>query len=110
LRAGNRLLQSREYNLVYISTANFMLFLLGPIWWKRHGIPFVLDFHDPCYRKDATPPVWARAKLKYALNRWVSKHVEAKSVIAASGIVAVSSHYLDTLDERYAKLNPAWLR
>jgi hypothetical protein len=49
--AGKRLLQQRHFDLVYISTAHFPLYLLGSIWHRKFGVPYVLDIHDPLYKR-----------------------------------------------------------
>lgn len=107
--AGRRLLSTRRFDLVYLSTTQFPLFLLGPAWKARTGVPFVLDFHDPCFREETTPPVWARSSLKHSLSRWLAKHIESASVLKATGLVSVSPDYLATLERRYSGRAPGWL-
>jgi glycosyltransferase involved in cell wall biosynthesis len=104
-RAGRNLLKQRRYDLVYISTAQFLLFLLGPAWRRWFGIPFVLDFHDPFYIEAGV----ARPGLKTRINHLVSRWVESRAVTAASGLIAVSPGYLDALRTRYVQASPAWL-
>ncbi len=106
LRAGRGLLRKRRYDLVYISTAQFLLFLLGPAWHRQFRIPFVLDLHDPVHTDEAALP----AGLKHRISRVLSKYVEACAAKAAAGVISVSPSYLDQLHRRYAKADPAWLR
>ncbi len=108
--AGRRLLRKRTFDLVYFSTTQFPLFLLGPAWQSGQGVPFVLDIHDPCYKEESATPAWIRPGLKHRLARWLSKHIEASSVTAASGLVAVSPEYIRTLRQRYEDTRPGWLR
>jgi hypothetical protein len=103
-RAGRKLLASRHYDLVYISTAQFLLFLLGPAWHRKFGISYVLDLHDPPYQRDLL-----KRHLKQRLAEWTSKHIEFRAVTAASGLISVSPVYLERLYRRYAGENPAWL-
>jgi hypothetical protein len=110
LRTGSRLLRTGRYDLVYLSTANSPLFLLGPAWRKRHGVPFVLDLHDPCYREGPSHPMWARPTLKHAVSHWLSLYIETRAVTTTSGIVSVSPNYLNELGLRYEAANPVWLR
>jgi glycosyltransferase involved in cell wall biosynthesis len=110
LRKGSSLLRTGRYDLVYLSTANFPLFLLGPMWLKRHSVPFVLDFHDPCYREGPSHPTWARPSLKHAVSHWLSGYIERRAVTTASGIVSVSPNYLDELGLRYEDVSPVWLQ
>ena len=39
---GNQLLRSRQFDLVYITTAKFNLFCLGRLWQKKWGVPYVI--------------------------------------------------------------------
>jgi hypothetical protein len=108
-RLGQKLLQTKHFDLVYFSTAQFPLFLLGPLWQRRVGVPYVLDFHDPCYLEGGLQPTWARPSLKHKVSTWLAKYVERRSIADAAAIVSVSSNYIDTLRRRYAERNPAWL-
>ena len=110
LRKGNSLVGAGRYDLVYLSTANFPLFLLGPMWLKRHCVPFVLDFHDPGYREGASHPTWARPSWKHAVAHWLSRYIERRAVTNACGIISVSPNYLKELRRRYEAVNPDWLQ
>ena len=105
LYAGQRLLRQRRYDLIYFSTSQSSLFLLGPIWRRRFGIPFILDLHDPVYRDDAEGP----QGLKHRMSRALSRRVEASAACAAAGLISVSPRYLEQLRGRYADRNPPWL-
>src|SRR6202035_3646868 len=107
--AGKRLLKQKHYDLIYISTAHFPLFLLGRLW-RRFGTPYALDLHDPLYKENSTHPVWARPRLKHRINSAVSKQVEAHVMTAAQGLIAVSPNYIDALRRRHGAKEPAWLR
>jgi hypothetical protein len=108
--AGNRLLRQRHFDLVYISTAQFPLFLLGRIWQRSFGVPYVVDLHDPLYREGASHPAWTRPRLKHRLSNWLAQHVENNVATWAQGIIAVSPNYIDTMRRRYEAKQPAWLR
>lgn len=107
-RAGLGLLATGRFDLVYITTTQFPLFLLGPSWLRRAGVPYVLDLHDPCYRDSAGPPAWSARSLKGSLSRRLTRHVEARSVAAAAGLISVSPDYLETLARRYGHRLPVW--
>ena len=76
LRAGRKLLKRRRFDLIYFSTTQFPLFLLGPIWQRWFGIPYVLDFQDPLYREGNTHPVWTKPTIKHAIASCLGKYVE----------------------------------
>ncbi len=110
LRAGRKLLKSRHFDLVYFSTAQFPLFVLGAVWWRKFRIPYVLDFHDPWYVEGTSYPSWARRSVKHAIAVWLGKHMESLSAIRATGVVSVSPRYNEILIRRYAERKPAWLK
>ena len=107
--AGMRLLQQKHFDLIYISTAQFPLFLLGRIWQRRFGVPYVLDLHDPLYRVASRHPVWAQPRLKHRVSNGLAKHLEAHVAKAAQGLIAVSQNYIDTLRGCHEAKHPAWL-
>jgi glycosyltransferase involved in cell wall biosynthesis len=107
--AGKRLLQQKHFDLIYISTAQFPLFLLGRIWQRRFGVPYVLDLHDPLYKEGARHPVWAPPRFKHRVSSALAKHLEAHVAKAAQGLIAVSPNYIDTLRQRHEAKRPAWL-
>lgn len=109
-RAGRRLLTQQRFDVVYISTTQFPLFLLGPLWRREFGIPYVLDFHDPCYKEKARYRAWLRPGLKHTVSRWISRFIEARAVTSASGIVSVSPDYIETLCRRYGETKCAWMK
>jgi hypothetical protein len=104
--AGRKLLTARRFDLVYFSTAQFPLFLLGAPWRRRFKIPYVLDLHDPIDTgAAATPGGW-----KQRASRFFSRFIERHAVAAASGLVAVSPHYLEVMRTRYADRRPPWVK
>jgi glycosyltransferase involved in cell wall biosynthesis len=107
--AGNRILR-QGIDVVYFSTTQFSLFVLGPLWRFRFGIPYVLDLHDPCVREDKARPVWMSSNFKYSVTRWLLKRIEAVTTRCASGLVAVSPQYLELLSRRYRDRSPEWIK
>ena len=104
--AGCKLLTARRFDLIYFSTAQFPLFLLGAPWRRRFKIPYVLDLHDPIDTgAAATPGGW-----KQRASRFFSRFIERHAVAAASGLVAVSPHYIALMQNQYADRRPQWLK
>lgn len=103
LTAGTRLLATGRFDLVYISTAHFPLFCLGPQWRRRLGVPYVLDYHDPWIRPDAGRQTTSGG-LKRRLANALSHSMERAAVTQASGFVSVSPVYLEELRSRYGAL------
>src|SRR5690606_32578724 len=50
-KAGSRLLAERPYDLVYFSTTAYPAVVLGRLWKRRFGVPYVVDLQDP-WRSD----------------------------------------------------------
>jgi hypothetical protein len=104
--AGCKLLAARRFDLIYFSTAQFPLFLLGPPWRHRFKIPYVLDLHDPIDSDAmAAPTGW-----KQRASRRFSRFIERRTIAAASGLIAVSPRYLARMQSRYADRQPGWLK
>jgi Glycosyltransferase Family 4 len=108
--AGKRLLRQHQYDLVYFSTAQFPLFLLGRLWRNQFGVPYLLDIHDPIFKEDARRPVWMRSRLKHSVSRAISRFLESYAVNAATGLVAVSPSYIEDLRRRHGVAEPSWVR
>jgi len=99
-QAGLRLLAEGSFDVVYITTTAFNLFALGP-WWKRKtGVPYVLDFQDPWFRKVRARPT-TRHQIKQAIGNRTASVLERFAVEGAAGLVAVSNGYLVELARRY---------
>jgi len=98
-RKGLELLKRGHFDLIYISTAQFNLFCLGRLWWRRTGVPYVLDFHDPWVRRDRYRTT--RSSWKRGIDRVLSRFLESFAVHKAAGIVSVSPNYLERLQSRY---------
>lgn len=103
-RVGSRLLRQRPFDLVYFSTTEFGSFRLGPLWKRRHNVPFVLDYQDPWvndhYRLNPCikPP---GGRLKYAISDRLHRFHEPRVLCHAAGLTAVSAAYPAQLRQRY---------
>lgn len=104
--AGAALLRSRRFDVVYLSTTAFPFFVLGPLWRRRFGIPYVLDFHDPWVRSKTAAAGQIGAKARF--SRWISRCMERSAVLHAAAIVSVSPTYIESLRERYGRERLAW--
>jgi glycosyltransferase involved in cell wall biosynthesis len=98
--AGNALFAKQQFDLVYITTAQFNLFCLGRLWRRRFGTPYVLDFHDPWVR-GVRKAVTTKHGLKLRIASTLMRLLEKIAVADAAGIVAVSRVYIEQLQARY---------
>lgn len=105
-REGKRLLAERPFDLVYFSTTQYPVTVLGPLWKRRFGVPFVIDLQDPWRgdhylhvpRSERPPKFW----ISYALDATL----EPLALRGADGFVSVSESYCRTLRERYDGVAP----
>src|ERR1700712_1737733 len=45
----NELLKHEKFDLVYFSTTQFPLCILGPYWLKKFNVPYIIDMQDPWF-------------------------------------------------------------
>ena len=105
-RRGSELLATGQFDLVFFSTTEFAVHLLGPLWRRRFGIPFCMDYQDPWvndfYRSHpgVVPP---GGRLKFMLADRFHRFAERIVAPACSGFLSVSQGYLDELAVRYGE-------
>jgi glycosyltransferase involved in cell wall biosynthesis len=109
LVAGNSLLAGGRYDLVFFSTAHYMLLLAGSVWKKRYHVPFVLDLHDPWYARVVPQPDLARG-LRGKIWSTLTSIGERVSLASASGVTSVSPVYLEAIERHYGRQKFAWQR
>lgn len=105
-REVNFLLEQRKFDLIYFSTTMFPIPILGRLWKKRFGVPYVIDMQDPWFnnyylskpKQERPPKFW----FSYRLNQ-LTEPVAMKKV---DGIIAVSEAYHKTLQRRYKNIRP----
>lgn len=100
----NALLKKGGIDLVYFSTTQFPLLILGNYWKKRFGVPYIIDMQDPWHsdyyqnkpKIEQPPKYW----FSYRLNKWL----EPIAMKRVDALIAVSGAYIDTLRARYPHL------
>lgn len=102
--AGDALLATGRFDLVFFSTTDFLLTLLGPLWRQKHGIPFCMDYQDPWvndyYVRNPSAPR-PGGVFKFALMQLLDQWAERRVVAACSGFLSVSASYITALQQRY---------
>lgn len=101
----DRLLKNKKYHLIYFSTTQFPVCILGAYWKKKWNIPYVIDMQDPWhsdYYKDK--PKYERPP-KYWFSYNLNKMLEPIAMREVGGLISVSGAYIDTLKSRYHVLN-----
>ena len=100
----NKLLKKRDFDLIYFSTTQFPVCVLGPYWKKKFDIPYIIDVQDPWftnYYEDK--PKYKRPK-KYWFSYRLDKYLEPIAMKDVDGLIAVSDAYLEDLQVRYPHL------
>ncbi|MGV8879824.1 MAG: glycosyltransferase [Sphingobacteriaceae bacterium] len=97
----DRLLKENQFDLIYFSTTQFPVCILGAHWKRKYGVPYVIDMQDPWHSdyyqnkpKNERPP-------KYWFSYRLNKYLEPLAMKAVSGLISVSDGYIHTLKERY---------
>jgi len=98
------LLQAKNYDLIYFSTTEFPVCILGNLWKKRFGVPYVIDMQDAWHSiYYQNKPKKERPK-KYWFSYRLHKYLEPLAMNNCDGLISVSQAYLDTLQQRYPQL------
>ncbi len=100
----NNILKKESFNLVYFSTTQFPVLILGRYWKWRFNIPYVIDMQDPWHstyyldkpKNEQPPKYW----FSYNLNKWL----EPIAMKGCDGLISVSEAYLTQLKQRYSEL------
>ncbi|MBF0152872.1 MAG: glycosyltransferase [Magnetococcales bacterium] len=108
-RDGLRLLKSQPFQLVYFSTTVFPVMTLGPLWKRRLGIPYILDFQDP-WRRTWPEVLQTRVipgnRLKFLLAHIPPRLLEPWIIRHASHLICNSAAYQETFLRRYPFVRP----
>ena len=103
-KSGCKKLADDKFDLVFFSTTEFLVHLLGPLWGKKFNIPFCMDYQDPWVTSyyDEHPEISRPGgNLKYYLASRLHMLAEKYVVPRCSGFLSVSERYLEDLDVRY---------
>ena len=95
VRAGRRLLEGWQPDVIFASGPPFTTLLIGDRLSRAGGVPLVVEFRDrwsddPYY----PPPAW-----RTALDRWL----ETRIVTRAVGLTTVSEPWAESYRRRFAK-------
>ena len=100
----NQLLKAEHFDLIYFSTTQFPLLVLGNYWKRRFNIPYVVDMQDPWYSTYYEDKPKNERPAKYWFSHRLNKSLEPKAMASVDGLIAVSQGYIDTLVQRYPRL------
>ncbi|MFD2161034.1 glycosyltransferase [Paradesertivirga mongoliensis] len=104
LRKVNQLLRQKKVDLIYFSTTQFPICILGAYWKKKFGVPYVIDMQDPWHSDYyKTKPKDQRPK-KFWFSYRLNKYLEPIAMKEVDGLISVSNTYISTLQSRYPHL------
>ena len=99
----NQLLGENKFDLIYFSTTQFPVCILGPYWKRKFNIPYVIDMQDPWFShyyqdkpKHHRPP---KHWFSYRLNGYL----EPIAMRKVDGLISVSPDYIDEIRSRYVE-------
>lgn len=97
----NELLKNGKFDLVYFSTTQFPVCILGAYWKKRFGIPYVIDMQDPWFSDYYEDKPRAERPPKYWFSYRLNKYLEPIAMNSVDGLISVSDNYISDLKSRY---------
>jgi len=97
----NQLLKETAFDLIYFSTTQFPVLILGAYWKKRFGIPYVIDMQDPWHSDYYKNKPKGQQPAKYWFSYRMNKYLEPIAMKQVDGLISVSQNYIDDLKERY---------
>lgn len=97
----DRLLKRHRYDVIYFSTTQFPVCILGTYWKKKFGIPFIIDVQDPWHSEYYQDKPKNERPSKYWFSYRLNKYLEPIAMKSVDGLISVSRAYLDTLSSRF---------
>jgi len=97
----NKLLKAQKFDLIYFSTTQFPVCILGAYWKKRFGIPYVIDMQDPWFSDYYQDKPKAQRPPKYWFSYRLNKLLEPLAMKSVDGLISVSDDYISDLKNRY---------
>ncbi len=101
----NKLLKTGKYDLIYFSTTQFPVCILGSYWKKRFGIPYVIDIQDPWHSDYYKNKPKNQQPQKYWFSYRLNKYLEPIAIKNVDGLISVSQTYIDNLKARYPEIS-----
>jgi hypothetical protein len=100
----NQLLKEEKFDLIYFSTTQFQVCILGAYWKKRFKIPYVIDMQDPWHSEYYRDKPKQQQPPKYRLSYQLNKYLEPLAMKHVDGLISVSENYIEILKDRYPHL------
>ncbi len=102
-QAGRELLDAETFDLIYFSTTQFIVCILGRLWQSEFDTSYVIDLQDPWlsdyYDQPGAPS--PPGGWKYRVSHAHAKILEGWTLRKVAHVISVSDRYLTTLRQRY---------
>ena len=102
---GDKLLGEKSFDLIYFSTTVFLSMGLAARWFKKFGVPYILDFQDPWlsdyYQQQGNNTKPPGGNLKYGFAQVMARWLEPKTMQYVRHVTSVSPSYPEILQQRY---------
>lgn len=100
----NQLLKTEKYDLIYFSTTQFPVCVLGAYWKKRYSVPYVIDMQDPWHSEYYQDKPKKERPAKHWFSYRLNKYLEPIAMRGVDGLISVSEKYILDLQYRYPRL------
>jgi hypothetical protein len=104
-KAVSLLLEREHFDLVFFSTTQFPVCILGRHWQRKYGIPYVIDMQDPWFSDYYQNKPKNKRPAKYWFSYRLNKYLEPIAMSRVGGLISVSPQYIIDLQKRYRRLN-----
>ena len=100
----NQLIAETKYDLIYFSTTQFPITILGNYWKRKFKIPYIIDVQDPWHSDYYKDKPKAEQPAKFWFSYRLNKYLEPIAMKHVNGLVSVSEGYIDDLKARYTAI------
>jgi hypothetical protein len=100
----NHLLKNRKFDLIYFSTTQFQICILGAYWKKRFKVPYVIDLQDPWHSEYYRDKPRQQRPSKYWISYRLNKFLEPIAMKQVGGLISVSAEYINEIKARYPQI------
>ena len=101
----NKILKSEKFDLIYFSTTQFQVCILGAYWQKKFKVPYVIDMQDPWHSDYYQDKPKEQRPRKYWFSYRLNKYLEPLAMKKVDGLISVSESYIKNLKARYPQIN-----
>lgn len=100
----DQLLKAEHFDLIYFSTTQFPVCVLGAHWKKKFNVPYVIDMQDPWHSEYYQDKPKNQRPAKYWFSYRLNKYLEPLALKNVSGLISVSADYITGLKQRYPQI------